>query len=325
MPSISPRTYRLVTLVALFLLCFIIVTGGAVRLTGSGLGCPQWPNCDEGSLVPRSASDTHAMIEFVNRTVTGLVSLAVIAAVLGSVVRQPRRRDLVWLSWGLVAGVLGQIVLGGITVLVHLHPVAVMSHFLLSMVIVFDAVVLHWRAGIPDDAPPVRSPRPVIQHVVLALAGLAVLTGTIVTASGPHGGDEDVRRLGFRVDQVARVHGTTVVVLLVATIVALHVLKRTAAQRPAFVFLGVLLTQAAVGYTQYFTGVPAILVGVHILGAVVVWIAAIRLWLTPPVAFWADITPHTGAISAQNGEGTVDQSANGSPTGQLTPVPPMPQ
>ena len=292
MPSLSSRQYRVITLVALFLLCFIIVTGGAVRLTGSGLGCPQWPNCDEGSLVPRSASDTHAMIEFVNRTVTGLVSLAVMAAVLGSLLRQPRRRDLVWLSWGLVAGVLGQIVLGGITVLVHLHPVAVMSHFLLSMVIVFNGVVLHHRAGQPDDAPSPRrflarsgpagaTTRDKWRWAVLALAGAAVLTGTIVTASGPHGGDEDVRRLGFRVDQVARVHGATVIVLLLTTIAALYLLRRTPAERPGFILLGVLVAQAAVGYTQYFTGVPAILVGVHILGAVLVWIAAIRFWLAP--------------------------------------------
>ena len=324
MPSLSPRSYRLITLAALFLLCFIIVTGGAVRLTGSGLGCPQWPNCDEGSLVPRSASDTHAMIEFVNRTVTGLVSLAVIAAVLGSLVRQPRRRDLVWLSWGLVGGVLGQIVLGGITVLVHLHPVAVMSHFLLSMVIVFDAVLLHWRAGLPDDARELsrRPPRSSIQSVALGLSALAVLTGTIVTASGPHGGDEDVRRLGFRVDQVARVHGTTVVVLVLTTIAALYVLRQTHAQRNGVVFLGVLLAQAAVGYTQYFTGVPAILVGVHILGAVLVWIAAIRFWLTAPSPF-----------SRASGSGgrydervtTAGQSAEARPTGQLTPVPPIPQ
>jgi cytochrome c oxidase assembly protein subunit 15 len=287
-PSLTPSQYRLITLVALFLLCFIIVTGGAVRLTGSGLGCPQWPNCDEGSLVPRSASDTHAMIEFVNRTVTGLVSLAVMAAVLGSLLRQPRRRDLVWLSWGLVAGVLGQIVLGGITVLVHLHPVAVMSHFLLSMVIVFNAVVLHWRAGLPDHSafvarsgPSGAAAREKWRWAVLVLAAAVIFTGTIVTASGPHGGDEEVRRLGFRVDQVARVHGATVIVLLLATLAVLYVLRQTPARRAVVVLLGVLLAQGAVGYTQYFTGVPEILVGVHILGAVLVWIATIRLWLAP--------------------------------------------
>lgn len=306
----TPSRYRLITLAALFLLCFIIVTGGAVRLTGSGLGCPQWPNCDEGSLVPRSASDSHAMIEFVNRMVTGLVSVAVMAAVLGSLVRKPRRRDLVWLSWGLVAGVLGQIVLGGITVLVHLHPIAVMSHFLLSIVIVFDAVLLHHRAGIPDDdGPPRRSSRAPLVSAVLVLTAVVVLTGTVVTASGPHGGDEDVRRLGFRVDEVARVHGTTVLALLLVTLAALRAVRGTPAFRRGAVLLGVLLAQAAVGYTQYFTGVPAILVGVHILGAVLVWIAAVR--------FWAEEAAETVAGS--------DQPAEVSPTGQLTPVPPIPQ
>lgn len=320
MPSISPRTYRLVTLVALFLLCFIIVTGGAVRLTGSGLGCPQWPNCDEGSLVPRSASDTHAMIEFVNRTVTGLVSLAVIAAVLGSLLRAPRRRDLDWWSSGLVAGVVGQIVLGGITVLVHLHPVAVMSHFLLSIVIVFDAVMLHHRAGLPDPPPPSARRSP-LAGVVLAVAALAVLTGTIVTASGPHGGDEDVRRLGFRVDQVARVHGATVIVLLVTTLIVVYVLRETPARRTGGVFIGVLLAQGAVGYTQYFTGVPAVLVGVHILGAVLVWIGAIRFWLSS-----SSFSPSPSNAERHSGYvKTGSQSAGTTPTGQLTPVPPIPQ
>ena len=317
-PSLTPGNYRVITLVALFLLCFIIVTGGAVRLTGSGLGCPQWPNCDEGSLVPRSASDTHAMIEFVNRTVTGLVSLAVMAAVLGSLFRKPRRKDLVWLSWGLVAGVVGQIVLGGITVLVHLHPVAVMSHFLLSMVIVFDAVLLHYRAGLPDPAPSFSRQAP-IATAVLALSALAIFTGTIVTASGPHGGDEEVRRLGFRVDEVARVHGATVMVLLLATLASLYVFRETAARRTGAVFLGLLLAQAAVGYTQYFTGVPAILVGVHIFGAVLVWIGAIRFWLetaTPQVAV---------STQSRGGAAGVAQPPVERPTGQLTPVPPMPQ
>ena len=129
--ALSPRAYRRVTLAALLALAFIIVTGGAVRLTGSGLGCPTWTSCEEGSLVPVDASSTHAMIEFVNRTITGLVSVAVMLAVLGSLFRRPRRRDLTLLSLGLVAGVLGQIVLGGLTVLFELAPPFVMGHFLL--------------------------------------------------------------------------------------------------------------------------------------------------------------------------------------------------
>src|SRR3712207_5852082 len=119
-PRLSPPAYRRITLAATLLLAFIIVTGGAVRLTGSGLGCPDWPTCAEDRVV--APWEYHAMIEFANRTVTGLVSAAVIVAVLGSLLRVPRRRDLVWLSLGLVAGVVGQIVLGGLTVLFELWP-----------------------------------------------------------------------------------------------------------------------------------------------------------------------------------------------------------
>src|SRR6185503_1224576 len=121
-PHLSPEAYRRITLVAAILLAIIIVTGGAVRLTDSGLGCPSWPNCSAGRLTPHSASDYSAMVEFVNRLFTGLVSIAVIVAVLGSLVRTPRRRDLVWLSVGLVAGVFAQAVLGGLTVLFEIPP-----------------------------------------------------------------------------------------------------------------------------------------------------------------------------------------------------------
>ena len=131
LPRLSPKAYHRITLVALVLLGAIIVTGAAVRLTGSGLGCSDWPTCEQGRLV--APLELHPMVEFVNRVFTGLVSVAVILAVLGALVRAPRRRDLTWLALGLVAGVVGQIVLGGITVLTDLHPAAVQSHFVLSI------------------------------------------------------------------------------------------------------------------------------------------------------------------------------------------------
>lgn len=278
--GLTPAGYRRVTLFALVAVAFIIVTGGAVRLTGSGLGCPDWPTCANDRIV--APLEYHPMIEFVNRTVTGAVSVAVILAVLGSLVRRPRRRDLVVLSVGLVAGVVGQIVLGGLTVLFELAPQLVMSHFLLSMVLLFNAVVLHHRAGQPEG-PPVAVVAPVVARVVrlvLGAAAVVVFTGTIVTASGPHGGDEEVRRLGFALGAVARVHGTAVFLLLGSVVAALVLARRTGApagvQRQGTALLGVLVAQAAVGYAQYFTGVPALLVGVHILGAVLVWVAAVR-------------------------------------------------
>ncbi|HEX2274019.1 MAG TPA: COX15/CtaA family protein [Acidimicrobiales bacterium] len=284
LPRLSPATYRRITLVAVIALGFIIVTGGAVRLTGSGLGCPDWPTCAHDRVV--APWEYHAMVEFVNRTITGLVSVAVILAVLGSLVRRPRRRDLVWLSAGLVAGVVGQIVLGGLTVLFHLAPPLVMSHFLLSMVILADAVVLHHRAGDPDDG----IARPVVSRdlrrlggLVVASAALTIFLGTVLTGSGPHGGDEDVERLPFFVPDVARVHGVSVMIFLGLVLVTLWRLRRDGAPagllRRGEVLLAVLVAQAAVGYVQYFTGVPVLLVGVHILGATLVWAAVIRFFL----------------------------------------------
>ena len=284
LPRPSPATYRRITLVALLALGFIIVTGGAVRLTGSGLGCPDWPTCAADRVV--APWEYHAMVEFVNRTITGLVSVAVIVAVLGSLVRQPRRRDLVWLSAGLVAGVIGQIILGGLTVLFHLAPPLVMSHFLLSMVILADAVVLHHRAGEPDDgvARPVVGPDlRRLGGLVVTAAALTMFLGTVLTGSGPHGGDEDVERLPFFVPDVARVHGISVVIFLGLVLVTLWRLRRDGAPaallRRGEVLLAVLVGQAAVGYIQYFTGVPALLVGVHILGATLVWAAVLRFFL----------------------------------------------
>ena len=282
---LSPAGYRRVTLVALAALVLIVVTGGAVRLTGSGLGCPDWPNCADGRLV--APLEYHAMVEFVNRTVTGLVSLAVIVAVLASLARVPRRRDLVRLSWGLVAGVVGQIVLGGLTVLFELRPPFVMAHFLLSMVIVANAVALHWRAGLADEALP-RDPGvgPTVRRLgrlTVATAALVVFLGTVVTAAGPHGGDEDVPRLDVPIGDAARLHGLSVVLLLGAVVAMLVLLRREAAPAAAVrrgrILLGVLLAQAAIGYVQYFTGVPVLLVGAHIAGATAVWAAVVRFQL----------------------------------------------
>jgi len=289
-PTLSPPAYRRVTLFALVALAFIIVTGGAVRLTGSGLGCPDWPTCARNRVV--APWEYHAMVEFVNRSITGLVSVAVMLAVLGSLVRAPRRRDLVWLSVGLVAGVIGQIVLGGLTVLFELRPGFVMAHFLLSMVLLADAVVLHHRAGRPPGPT-----RPVVGRDLLALgrlevatAGLVIFLGTVVTSSGPHGGDERAERLPFLLTDVARLHGMAVTLFLVVTLVTLWRLRRAGCPAPLLrrgeVLLAVLVAQGGLGYLQYFTGVPVVLVGFHIAGAAAVWVAVLRFHLgfSMPVA-----------------------------------------
>ena len=285
--SLSPRAYSRITLAALVALAAIVVTGAAVRLTGSGLGCPNWPTCDDGRIV--APLEYHAMIEFLNRTVTGLVSVAVILAVLGALVRVPRRTDLTWLAVGLVAGVIGQILLGGLVVLFHLWPPLVMGHFVLSMVLLWNATVLHHRAAQPDDAEIERAVAPdvlTMGRLMVVAAAVAIFLGTVVTGSGPHAGSHDgalIERLPFDVRDVARLHGISVVLFLAITVTTIRRLWRDRSNpevlRRATVLLVVLVAQAGVGYVQYFTGVPPLLVGVHVAGAVGVWIAVLRTLL----------------------------------------------
>jgi len=283
MRRLSPSAYQRITLFAAASLAVIVVTGATVRLTGSGLGCTNWPECTRGHLAPAQINDSPAMIEFLNRLVTGIVSVAAIVAVLGSMVRQPRRRDLTLLSWGLVAGVIAQIVLGGLVVIFDLSPRLVMGHFVLSMLIVWNAVVLHHRA-----ARPTAVARPAVSErvhgavrMVFAAAALVVLTGTVVTASGPHAGDKQAQRLDLVVRDVARIHSISVMLLLAILLVALRWIWSDGSpprvRQAGQVLLVAIVAQAAVGYTQYFTGVPALLVGVHIVGALAVWISATRL------------------------------------------------
>jgi cytochrome c oxidase assembly protein subunit 15 len=282
----------------------IVVTGAAVRLTGSGLGCDDWPRCNDQQLV--DVSSGHAAIEQVNRLFTGLVALVVIVAVLGSLWRVPRRRDLTWLSLGLVAGVIGQIVLGGITVLVDLHPIAVGSHMLLSQAIVACAVVLLKRAGEPDGArrPCVTTTSRRLVWAVATVTGLAIVAGTVVTGAGPHAGDEDVGRYDVPIADAARVHGTLVVIAVALAATLGLVLQRRAIDRrvlqgvlSSWIFVAVL--QAAIGYIQYFNDVPALLVGLHVAGATALW--AMTVWL---VLATASVEPARSMDIAPTAAGT---------------------
>lgn len=290
--AISPRTYRIITLAALVALGAIVVSGAAVRLTGSGMGCPTWPTCEDGSLVPRGATGGHGWIEFLNRVFTGAVSLAVALAVLGSRRRQPFRRDLTLWSWGLVAGVFAQALLGGLVVFLRVAPLAVAGHYLLSAVLVWNAVVLHHKAGEPEDVASRPCATPELlrwSRGLVGAAGVVLVSGTFVTGSGPHGGDEAADRLPFAVTTVARVHSLAVWVLLAVIIVVLRRLSRGDAVGPAVargnVLVALVVAQGTLGYFQYFTGVPEPLVGLHVLGSVLVWVAVVRfhLALTEPI------------------------------------------
>jgi cytochrome c oxidase assembly protein subunit 15 len=282
-PRISPRAYQWICLVTVAAVAIIIVTGAAVRLTGSGLGCDDWPRCTENSFV--GVSNYNQQIEQVNRLFTGVVSISVILAVLGSLWRDPRRRDLVRWSLGLVAGILAQIVLGGITVLSHLWPPFVMGHFVLSAILVWNAVVLHHRAGHPDTPGVATVDRRavVVSRLMVVAAAAVLVTGTVVTGTGPHGGDEKVARLPFEIEEVARIHSLTAWAFLGLAVAAIWLLHRSgpsrAASRRSALLTAAILVQGAIGYTQYFNGVPPELVILHVAGSVVVWIAALSFHL----------------------------------------------
>ena len=283
MVSLSADAYRRLTLFALLSLAVIVITGATVRLTGSGLGCSDWPTCEHGQLAAQ-ASDAPAMVEFANRVFTGVVSIAVVLAVLGAMRRRPYRRDLTILAWGLVVGVLAQIILGGLVVNHHLSPKFVMGHFLLSMVLVTNATVLHARAGRRDGVARHRSEDDLVRGLsvlVPVAAAVTVFLGTVVTAAGPHAGDQSAARLDLVVGDVARIHSMAAWITVLVTVALLRAGRSLPAVRGAAeVLAAVLLAQGVVGYVQYFTGVPAALVLVHVAGATAVWWAATRVALS---------------------------------------------
>lgn len=284
--TLTPERYRLVTKAALVSLCAIVVSGAAVRLTGSGLGCDDWPNCNSERLV--DVSTFHAAVEQVNRLFTGVVAVAVIVAVLGARVRRPARRDLTLLAYGLVAGVVAQILLGALLIEFELHPISVQGHFLLSMVLVANAVVLVHRAGRPDGDGAPADPLPVHRSLLGAFTAVALVTGTVVTGAGPHAGDEDVVRLDLAIPSVARIHSISVLAAVaVGAALALRLQRQRSPSLPGSIGLlsswtFVALLQGAIGYVQYFNDVPELLVGVHVAGATVLWAITVALVVAQP-------------------------------------------
>jgi cytochrome c oxidase assembly protein subunit 15 len=286
-PSFSRRSAA----VAVAALAIGIVSGGAVRLTGSGLGCSDWPSCTATSVV--APLQFHAWVEFGNRLVNVVITLGLVLVVVASFRRFPRRADLVVLSSGLVAGILAEVVLGGETVIHKLAPQFVMAHFLLAVVLLVNALVLYHRAGEPDGTPGAggRRARPLparclvrrgqlgASRGMLVLTFLVVVLGTTVTSTGSHAGAPGVRRFGLSLHTVAQLHGTAVEALLALTVATLWTMHRArvapAVLRRGEVLLVVLVAQAAVGYSQYLTGDPVLLVGVHLAGATAVVVAMV--------------------------------------------------
>jgi cytochrome c oxidase assembly protein subunit 15 len=282
--SVSPALFRRLAVIAAVLLAAIVVTGAAVRLTDSGLGCPDWPRCTSTSIV--APASYHALVEFVNRVVTTLVGVFVAAVAVAALLRRPRRRDLTLLAWSLVAGFLGQAVIGGLSVIYHLAPPWVMAHFLLSMLLLWAALVLVHRADPAWQPTRPSMPRPLVLLVrtLTAVAGAVLFLGTVTTGTGPHAGSgEHVHRLHFALERVTQLHADSALLLtglVVATAFAVRLVDTgVLIRRRTNVLVGMVLLQVAIGYTQYFLNLPASVVELHVAGATALWCSTVWLAL----------------------------------------------
>ena len=269
----SPRTVRRLALASVVANSAIVVTGGAVRLTASGLGCPTWPRCTATTYTPTAEYAAHGVIEFGNRLLT-FVLTAVVAACLVAVWRQrPVRPGMRGLALAVFLGIPAQALLGGVTVLTGLNPWTVMAHFLLSMVLIALAVVLHQRAREGDlpARPLVAAPLRHLATGLLVLVAATLAVGTVVTGSGPHSGDPAAGRTGLDPAAVSQLHADLVFLLVGVTVAFWLALKATGGpSRPMGVLLAVELAQGVVGFVQYWTDLPVLLVGLHLVGACLV-------------------------------------------------------
>lgn len=269
----------------LFLQAALVVTGGAVRLTGSGLGCPTWPECTPGSYTPvphQAEGQLHAWIEFGNRLLTFLLLFTAVAALALTIrlsknlLNKKRLRVLALLQ---VVGIFGQGILGGITVLTDLNPIPVAGHYLLSIALIAGASSLRFEIVGYEK----QSVTPIVQLLIrlqLFLTIAVLIAGTVVTGSGPHAGDENSKRFGFNTQMVSIIHADLVIALVVLVFITYLIAKQDSQSiLPRLkLFILTILIQGVIGYVQYFTGLPELIVGFHLLGSTLVWIAAWSLF-----------------------------------------------
>jgi heme a synthase len=304
LPGVTPRAFLRITQLTVVIVVLNIVTGAAVRLSDSGLGCPDWPTCSRHRLTPPLS--LHPAIEFGNRMVVVVLCIVTAIALVAALLRVPRRRDLVWLSAGLLGGVLGEAVLGAVVVYTKLNPYVVMTHFMVGIALLTDAFVLVLRAGRPDMArvgaaagggvgigigvvggggasvSKVGTREKRVSQVMVGLLAVVVSAGTATTGAGPHAGGSGAKRLPIALEDMTRVHSGLVICLVALTVALLYLLDHTGAPRSVLdrgrVLLGAMVVQGGIGYAQYFSHLPALLVGVHVFGATVVWMA--MLWFS---------------------------------------------
>lgn len=274
--QMSVRKYRQLAVITTIGICVLVVAGGVVRLTGSGLGCDDWPGCNSTSFI--DVSSGHTAIEQINRLLSGLIGIPTLALAVGSFFVRGRS-GLRWPAIGVLLTVLANGVVGGIAVRGDLHPALIQSHFLLAMMsIAFGAIAIR-RSG--DRV--VSFARPPLDRMMLGgLTFTALVTGTVVTGTGPHAGDEEARRFGFDISSVAEIHSVTVLIAIAVSLWMAWKMSRGNEQRDmsrlsAWIFVALL--QGGVGYLQYFNGVPELLVGAHIALATGLWVITLMLCL----------------------------------------------
>nr|WP_254455314.1 COX15/CtaA family protein [Paenarthrobacter ureafaciens] len=277
MPTEVNRTVRRLAVLSLIGQTVLVVTGGAVRLTASGLGCPTWPRCTDDSLVNTPEMGIHGFIEFGNRLLT--FALAAVAALMLVYLWNLRkeRRDLFLLALGLLASIPAQAIIGGITVLSGLNPWVVGLHFLVSMALVVVATLLVNRAFgrtgrfMNRTLAPLPSILRPAMMAVLVFSTIAVMLGVVVTGAGPHAGDADAPRNDLDWDLFSHIHAIPAYVITAGSLFAVYLVFRYKISGPfrtaAFLMLAVTALQAVIGFTQYYNGIPALLVGAHMLGA----------------------------------------------------------
>jgi cytochrome c oxidase assembly protein subunit 15 len=272
---LSPRAFRRLCQITLVIVVLNVVTGAAVRLSDSGLGCPDWPTCSQHRLTPPLS--LHPVIEFGNRAVVFLLVVACAAALIGALRRAPVRKDLTWLAGGLILGVIGEAVLGGIVVYSKLNPYVVMTHFMVGMALVAVAVVLTLRAGLAPGRGRLLVGTASIRltRIFMAMIVVVLVAGTATTGTGPHAGGKGSKRIPLGLSDMTRIHAEIALVTAAFLLVLLWVLWRSnapaAVQNRGRWLLVIMAAQGIVGYTQYFTHLPALLVGIHVFGATTVW------------------------------------------------------
>lgn len=282
----SNRTLlRRLALASLIANIALVVTGAAVRLTSSGLGCPTWPKCTDSSYVTTPEMGVYGVIEFGNRVLGIVLGLIALATFIAALRQKPRRRSLVLLALAAGLGIPGQGVIGGITVLTDLNPWVVGLHFLLSMVLIAVTYAL-WKRTREGDRPRrslVPAPLPALARLLAVVSAAVLVLGVVVTGSGPHAGDAGAKRNGLSPEAISQAHADVVFLLIGLSIglwFALRAVKAPAAAvKAAGVLILVELGQGLIGFVQYFTQLPVLLVGAHMLGACLVWVATLSvLW-----------------------------------------------